>query len=77
MKRTVIGMLLMGIMSVGTMMADDGHWNRREDARDVRHDHARIMQERAELRHDRRELRHDYRDLRHDRREFHRDYDRR
>jgi len=66
MKRTLFGILLMGVMSAGSLMAEDGNWARHEDRREVRQDRERIARDRAELRHDRRDLRHDRREYRHD-----------
>jgi hypothetical protein len=75
MKRILIGTFLIGVMGLGTAMADDG-WR---DRRDIRHDEAQIAHDRRELRrdlregnyraaaHERAEMRSRYRDLNHDR----------
>lgn len=75
MKRILIGTFLIGVMGLGTAMADDG-WR---DRKDIRHDEARIAHDRGELRRDlregrygaaereRAEIRARYRDLNHDR----------
>jgi len=66
MKRTLIGIVLMGILGAGSLMAEDRDWradrdlrrdyaDRRADYRDMSHDRARIAQDRRELREELRE----------------------
>lgn len=66
MKRTVLGIVLLGLMSAGSLMAED-HDGRRD--RDLRHDYADrradyrdINRDRAAIDHDKWELRRDYRE---------------
>jgi len=68
MKRTIVGVLLLLGMSVGTVFAEDG-WGER---RDIRHDQAKIAHDRQELRRD--VERGDYRAARHERKELQRRY---
>ena len=65
MKRTVLGIVLMGLMGAGSLMAQDRDWrdrdlrhdyaDRRSDYRDIRHDENAIAHDRAEIRQDLRE----------------------
>jgi hypothetical protein len=64
MKRILIGAFLLGVMGLGTAMAEDG-WR---DRRDIRRDEAKIEHDRRELRRDLREGR--YRAAEHERAEL-------
>src|ERR1700730_11260402 len=66
MKRTLVGIALIGLMSAGSLMAQDRDWrnnrdlrhdyaDRRSDYRDMNRDQARIAQDRGELREELRE----------------------
>lgn len=79
MKRVLIGTFLIGVMGLGTAMAQDGDgWRER----DIRRDEVKIAHDRRELRRDiregryraaereRAEMRARYRDLNRDRREL-------
>lgn len=82
MKRALIGTLLIGVMGLGTAMAEDGWRDRYRDHQDIRRDEAQIQHDRWELRRDlregnygaaareRAEIRERYRDLNHDRRDL-------
>jgi hypothetical protein len=84
MKRTILGITLMGLMGAGSLMAQDRNWqnprqdirhdyaDRRGDRRDMRNDRAEIAQDRRELRQD---LRHgNYAGAREERRELNGEY---
>jgi|SRR5438105_978989 len=64
MKRTLAGIVLMGIMGAGSLMAQDRPWrsdirhdyaDRRSDRQDIRRGQAKIAQDRRELREEYRE----------------------
>ena len=63
MKRTILGIALMGLMGAGSLMAQDWHPNRdlRRDSADRRADYRDIRGDKAEIAQDRRELRQDLR----------------
>lgn len=79
MKRILIGTFLIGIMGMGTALAQDGWRDRYRDRQDIRRDEAAIAHDRWELRRDlregrygaaareRAEIRARYRDLNRDR----------
>ena len=66
MKRTVLGIVLLGLMSAGSLMAEDHDWKRdrdfRHDYADRRADYRDMNRDRAAIDHDRWELRRDYRE---------------
>ncbi|HLJ27201.1 MAG TPA: hypothetical protein VKY85_10880 [Candidatus Angelobacter sp.] len=82
MKRVLMGTLLIGVMGMGTALAQDGWGDRYRDRQDIRRDQAKIEHDRWELRrdlregnyaaaaHERAEIRSRYRDLNHDRRDL-------
>jgi hypothetical protein len=82
MRRILIGTFLIGIMGLGSAVAQDGWRDRYQDRRDIRHDEARIAHDRRELHRDLREGRYGaaarerselharYRDLNRDRRDL-------
>ena len=86
MKRVLIGTFLIGIMGMGTALAQDGWGDRYRDRQDIRRDEAQIEHDRWELRRDlregrygaaereRAEIRARYRDLNRDRRDLYRDH---
>ena len=85
MKRTIVSIFLLGLMGVGTMMAEDGYGDRHRDVRDIQRDNARIAHERNEMNrdlwygnyrgaaHERNELRQAYRDRNNDVRDLRHD----
>jgi hypothetical protein len=80
MKRILIAVFLVGIMGLGTAVAEDGWRDRDQNRQDMRYDEAQIARDRRELRRDlcegnfaaarreRAEIRYRYRDLNRDRR---------
>ena len=58
MKRILIGTFLIGVMGMGTALAQDG-WGDRYRDRDIRHDYRDIARDQEKIEHDRRELRRD------------------
>src|SRR5690348_9272062 len=64
MKRTILGIVLMGLMGAGSLMAQDWRPNRdlRHDYADRRADKRDIGNDKAQVAHDRWELRRDLRD---------------
>lgn len=83
MKRTVLGIALLGIMSAGSLMAQDRDWRanrdvrqdyagRGADYRDMNHDRNKIVQDRQELREEMREG--DYRGVQRERAELRNEY---
>jgi len=84
MKRTILGITLMGLMGAGSLMAQDRNWqnpyrdlrhdrvDRRSDYRDMRNDRAEIAQDRRELRQDLRQG--NYAGAREERRELNGEY---
>jgi len=61
MKRALIGTILMGVLGVGSAMAQDGWRDRYRDRQDIRSDYRDIARDRREIEHDRWELRRDLR----------------
>lgn len=59
MKRALIGTLLIGVMGMGTALAQDGWRDRWRDREDIRSDYRDIARDRAAIEHDRWELRRD------------------
>jgi hypothetical protein len=83
MKRTFLGIALLGLMGAGSLMAQDRDWNRnrdvrndyadrRGDYRDMRRDQAKIAQDRQGLREELREG--DYRGAQPERNELRSEY---
>jgi len=62
MKRALIGTLLMGVLGVGSAMAQDGWGDRYRDRRDIHNDYRDINHDRAAIEHDRWEMRRDLRE---------------
>jgi len=57
MKRALISTLLMGVLGVGSAVAQDGWRDRYRDRQDIRNDYRDIARDRREIEHDRWELR--------------------
>ena len=65
MKRTVIGIVLMGVLGAGSLMAEDRDWRGRDlrrDYADRRADYRDMARDRAKIAQDKRELREEYRE---------------